>query len=220
MLFRSAIDIFDITETDGVITFKAGKDLYPTAVEDFENTPLSESGATNIAGKFCKWTLNNAAIVDNTEGYGNGQHVLKIMRSGKLTSSALEQGIRTIKFTVKNKSNYQARFNVKVSTDGTNWTALGTTTAIAKNKDAELSFKNIAEGSYFQFEMLSTNNAAACYIDDIEVSLTKAPSTGVEQIANSQKQMANSQTYNLAGQRVNNGYKGLVIKNGKKMINK
>ena len=217
---KAAIDLYDITETDGVITFKAGKDLYPSVVEDFESTPLSESGATDIAGKFCKWTLDNAAIVDNTDGYGNGQHVLKIMRSGTITSSVLEQGIRSIKFTVKNKSNYQARFKVKVSTDGTTWTELGTTTAIAKKQDATLSFKNIAKGSYLRFEMLSTNNAAACYIDDIEVSLTKAPSTGIEQIANSQKQTANSPTYNLAGQRVNNGYKGLIIKNGRKIINK
>ena len=216
----AAIDLYDITETDGVITFKAGKDLYPTAVEDFENTPLSESGATNIAGKFCKWTLDNAAIVDNTDGYGNGQHVLKMMRSGKLISSALEQGVRTMKFTVKNKSNYQLRFKVKVSTNGTNWTELGSTTTIAKNKDVELSFNSIAEGSYLQFEMLASNNAAVCYIDDINVSLTKAPSTDIKQIANSQKLTANGQTYNLAGQRVDANFKGIVIKNGRKIINK
>lgn len=216
----AAIDLFDITEADGIVTFKAGKDLYPTAVEDFESTPLSESGATDIAGKFCKWTLSNAAIVDNTEGYGSGQHVAKMMRSGKMTSSALEQGIRTLKFTVKNKSNYQLRFKVKVSTGGTTWTELGTTTTIAKNKDAELSFSRIAEGSYIQFEMLATNNAATCYIDDIEVSLTKAPSTGIKQTANSQHPTANGQTYNLSGQRVDTSYKGLVIKNGKKTFNK
>ena len=142
------------------------------------------------------------------------------MRSGKLISSALEQGIRTMKFTVKNKSNYQLRFKVKVSTNGTNWTELGSTTTIAKNKDVELSFNSIAEGSYLQFEMLASNNAAVCYIDDINVSLTKAPSTDIKQIANSQKLTANGQTYNLAGQRVDANFKGIVVKNGRKMINK
>ena len=37
---------------------------------------------------------------------------------------------------------------------------------------------------------------------------------------NGQKQTANSPIYNLAGQRVDTNYKGLVIKNGKKTINK
>ena len=217
---KAAIDLYSITETDGVVTFEAGKDLYPNIVEDFENSPMTDADATDVEGKFCKWTLDNAAIVDNTDGYGNGQHVLKMMRSGKLISSALEQGIRTMKFTVKNKSNYQLRFKVKVSTNGTNWTELGSTTTIAKNKDVELSFNSIAEGSYLQFEMLASNNAAVCYIDDINVSLTKAPSTDIKQIANSQKLTANGQTYNLAGQRVDANFKGIVIKNGRKIINK
>jgi hypothetical protein len=68
--------------------------------------------------------------------------------------------------------------------------------------------------------MLASNNAAVCYIDDINVSLTKAPSTDIKQIANSQKLTANGQTYNLAGQRVDANFKGIVIKNGRKIINK
>ena len=51
------------------------------------------------------------------------------------------------------------------------------------------------------------------------VKEVEAP-TGIKQITNSQKQTANSPIYNLAGQRVDTNYKGLVIKNGKKTINK
>ena len=42
--------------------------------------------------------------------------------------------------------------------------------------------------------------------------------TGIEQVESSKVKVESY--YNLAGQRVNNGYKGLVIKNGKKTINK
>ena len=51
------------------------------------------------------------------------------------------------------------------------------------------------------------------------VKEVEAP-TGIKQITNSQKQTANSPIYNMAGQRVDASYKGLVIKNGKKTINK
>ena len=51
------------------------------------------------------------------------------------------------------------------------------------------------------------------------VKEVEAP-TGIKQITNSQKQTANSPIYNMAGQRVATSYKGLVIKNGKKTINK
>ena len=42
--------------------------------------------------------------------------------------------------------------------------------------------------------------------------------TGIEQVESSKVKVESY--YNLAGQRVNNGYKGLVIKNGKKHMNK
>lgn len=51
------------------------------------------------------------------------------------------------------------------------------------------------------------------------VKEVEAP-TGIKQITNNQKQTANSPIYNMAGQRVDASYKGLVIKNGKKTINK
>ena len=44
--------------------------------------------------------------------------------------------------------------------------------------------------------------------------------TGISTVANGQKPSANGQTYNLAGQRVSNDYKGVVVKDGKKYLNK
>ena len=44
--------------------------------------------------------------------------------------------------------------------------------------------------------------------------------TAIETVANSQLPNANSQMYNLAGQKVGKDYKGLVIKNGRTFVNK
>ena len=57
-----------------------------------------------------------------------------------------------------------------------------------------------------------------------ELNVTKAveeyTETGIKQIANGQEPTATSTTYNMAGQRVDTSYKGLVIKNGKKHMSK
>ena len=58
-----------------------------------------------------------------------------------------------------------------------------------------------------------------------ELNVTKAVEegtapTGITQTSYSQQTTAKSPTYNMAGQRVDSNYKGLVIKNGKKTINK
>ena len=44
--------------------------------------------------------------------------------------------------------------------------------------------------------------------------------TGISKVATEQTASENSAMYNLAGQRVSNSYKGIVIRNGKKFINK
>ena len=44
--------------------------------------------------------------------------------------------------------------------------------------------------------------------------------TGISKVATELTAPENSAMYNLAGQRVSNSYKGIVIRNGKKFINK
>ena len=52
------------------------------------------------------------------------------------------------------------------------------------------------------------------------IVLVKKDATGIENVANSKEQTANSLFFNLAGQRVPNPGKGLYIVNGKKVIMK
>ena len=58
-----------------------------------------------------------------------------------------------------------------------------------------------------------------------ELNVTKAVEeytapTGIMQIDNGQDETANSPIYNMAGQRVSNNFKGLIIKDGKKFMSK
>ena len=52
------------------------------------------------------------------------------------------------------------------------------------------------------------------------IVLVKKETTGIENVANSKEQTANSLFFNLAGQRVHNPRKGLYIVNGKKVMMK
>jgi len=213
----AAMDLYTIKEADGIVTFEAGKDLYPSIVEDFEATPLTDGDATGLAGKFCTWDLKDAIITATTDDLGSDAHMAQINRNGTITSSVLANGLRTMKLNIQNGSQ-KVRFLVKVSTDGTNWTQLGNTQEIAKNKDAELDFYDIPAGSRIQFSMLGTSNSAVCYLDNIQVTMPKN-STAVSTVK-SETGSDKGYTYNLNGQRVADDHKGLVIKNGKKVWNK
>ena len=223
----AAIDLYDITTNGGVISFEAGKDLYPPTVEDFEATPVAQSGATALAGKFCSWSLQNAEIAETaTAGYGTGQHVAVLHKGGMLTSSVLEKEIRELKFTVKNSSESVIRFYLRTSTDGgTTWTAFPTSasfTTINKNVSRSVQYFGIPAGCQFQLAVTTTTSSATsatCYIDNIEVTFKKDAS-GIESVTTAPAVKGNGALYNLAGQRVADGYKGLVIMNGKKVVMK
>ena len=67
------------------------------------------------------------------------------------------------------------------------------------------------------------NNAdRRSWFDNLKIQRISAgetePFTGIETVANSQLLPATCQMYNLAGQKVGKDYKGLVIKNGKKIL--
>lgn len=209
----AAIDLFDITEQEGGVSFEAGKDVYQLLVEDFEATPLTTQDATGLAGQFCSWDLAASTVVNTTADYGDGAHMVQIDRNGTVTSSALAQGLRTLKFTVQNGAQ-KVRFYVKVSQDGETWTQLAMK-EIAKNKEAEFSLTHILAGSRLQFAMAGTSTSAVCYLDNLSVSFEKDPS-GIETLH--RDAAAGNRYYNLSGQRVSEGYKGLVIVNGKKVI--
>ena len=219
---EAAIDLFDITTNGGVISFQAGKDLYPLTIEDFEATPLSESGATGVAGKFCSWDLTNAAVVQSSLFYGNGEHVVRLQKDGMLSSSAIEKDFRSISFRIRNSEEYNLRVFFRTSTDGTTWTALPTAESYYTIPDSEpldFLFCDIPKGTRFQIAVTtddSKHTSATCYVDDIVVTYKK-DATGIETVKDKNIDV-HAPTYNMAGQRVDKNFKGLVIKGDKKFV--
>ena len=218
----AAIDLYDITEKDGVISFEAGTDLYPAITEDFEITPIATSGATDLDGRFCKWSLTNASVAANTESQGTGEHVVIINKSGTLMSSVLEKGIRSMKLTAKNSATSAISFYLQVSNDnGASWQVYPTKTSIyslSASKSVSASYRGIPAGSKIRFVVTSNATSAACYIDDIVVTLMRDSGSGIQEVKGMKS--AVSRYYNLNGQRVGNSYKGIVIKDGVKYMNK
>ena len=69
-----------------------------------------------------------------------------------------------------------------------------------------------------QFFVQSSSSSVSAYIDDIQISLPKDAS-GIDE-ARMAKNATSGNTYNLSGQRVDANFKGIVVKDGRKMINK
>ena len=80
------------------------------------------------------------------------------------------------------------------------------------------------DGNYYDIPAIyGTNVVNGSVINELYMLTTptkvEAP-TGIMQIVSSLDDKANSPTYNMAGQRVSNNFKGLIIKDGKKFMSK
>jgi hypothetical protein len=95
------------------------------------------------------------------------------------------------------------------------------TTMTMTNEYAELSLENInMETALADVDrlMIQCHKEAGEPFNFTAVVLVKNGATGITNVAKSQEQTANSQYFNLAGQRVAQPTKGLYIVNGKKVI--
>lgn len=222
----AVMGLYNINIDVGAVTFEAGNDLYPSVTEDFEDLPLTTADATGLKGKLATWALENATVEEPVDGIGNGQRVVKMGHLGKVTSDNLNgQTLRTLDFTVQN-GGAQVRFALRGSTNGTDWTVLATTTGKAQattiNKNASKTFhyRNILY-PYIQFmvscQEKGKESTAACYLDDVAYCALEPVPTAVNTIA-PERRPTDGAAYNLAGQRVDSRYKGLVIKNGKIVV--
>jgi len=104
--------------------------------------------------------------------------------------------------------------------DGTKATVLFTTDQFINGKDKEA---NPVEQSYTLAAdadklYIGRNGNTATFVTLLKVVRTS--SSGIQQTIAPAKVVENNVIYNLAGQRVNESYKGIVIKNGKKYIQK
>lgn len=220
----AAIDLYDITETNGVVTFNAGINLYESASEDFETMALTTDDATNQQGTFCSWDLVKATVVATADGAkGNDSQSVKMERSSSITSSAINRGIRDITlhvWTGAQPVKIAIRNNATGAWKYVKTVAGKTQTDVTKNSDAYITCReNLAAGGQLQIQMLATSSSAVAYIDDIQVTYTNEDPSGIVSISQDATN-SNAPAYNISGQRVNPNFRGLIIQNGKKTIRK
>lgn len=121
-------------------------------------------------------------------------------------------------YSESNRTNYVINVLTKWGDDG----KLGDqTTMTMTNEYAELNIENIdmaAKLADVNRLMVQCNKEDGEPFNFTAIILVKKEATGIENVANSQDQTANSQFFNLAGQKVMNPTKGLLIVNGKKVF--
>lgn len=217
---EAVVDLYDISESsDGVVSFTAGKEVYETVVEDFEDTPLTSTDAQDLAGKMTTWSLTNATVENVAEaGYGSGEHVVKIGKNGILTSGVLKYDLHKLVINIQTTGTGSRRVALQCSTDdGATWKNMGTVTTISAATKRSFTYSDIPAGSRIRFAMTSTASAnIAVYVDDIEFSF-KADTQGIESPVTDLRSTS-APAFNLAGQAVGRGYKGIVVKGGKKFM--
>ena len=117
---------------------------------------------------------------------------------------------------------------VKYSAKGSNAAKLdvyGSEPAITADADAVKESTGKTEGESVIFKATATKGGTAKIKETnggmriYAISINQVP-TGIQNIKAATKVIENNVIYNLAGQKVNENYKGIVIKNGKKYIQK
>ena len=97
------------------------------------------------------------------------------------------------------------------------------TTMTMTNEYAELNIENIDVATKLADVnrlMIQCNKEEGDPFNFTAIVLVKKETTGIKNVANCQEQTANSQFFNIAGQKVMNPTKGLYIVNGKKVLKK
>lgn len=196
-----------------VLTLLIDKGGFSVRSINFKPTPTFSLPGTIEAEDY--YMGEGAAIVSAAGGYALGntavgswaEYPVNITQTGKYTyevtvSSAVEDS----KFSmviIDSDGNEKTLANVTVPQTGSLDTYEVKT---GKIRNA------ISEG---QQKLRITITSGSCNIDNVKIISAE---TGIQEVA--VEDAATGACYNLAGQRVAAGYKGIVVRNGRKMINK
>lgn len=208
-----------IIESGGVINFNVGGAEVDSDVEDFEAMELTEDDATGVQGVFCKWDLTKARIIPAADGYGTGQKALGMVRGASITSDVIAKGINTLEFDFWNASPTSTIVRTYTSADGGNtWKQMTNTdgqnqVSVISKKNVHIKFlANLPAGSMIRIEQSSGLPTTYNYIDNIGIMFNQGGTTAISGITAGADAAPVSETvYNLSGQRVAAGTKGMLI---------
>ena len=177
--------------------------------------------------------VNGVVYLQNTFKYDVPQGVTvdgETNTSGLIVTEGSEATPREVAFDDLTAADYNDLVvvkGVKIKRESGFWAYSDNTTARiwAGNLGVSTGLKSSTQldGKFFNVTAIYGRNMLNNSIIQ-ELNVTKAVEegtdpTGIMQIANDVAAEADAPAYNMAGQRVGTGYKGLVIRNGKKVVN-
>ncbi len=226
--YRSDITLTKIKENDGTIYFRTAGPDELALVETFELIGAGTGNTNGVEGVFCNWDMDKVEIVPTQDTFGVENQMLAMNRSGIITSSAINSPIRYVTFKAWNSSKKQVQITFSVMNPGeTKWTTVKEVTSntnslkLDKNEIVTLRYPlNSKSGTRFRFQYLSSVNNTVCYVDNIKVVLEDPSSIATGIVDVNHETPTDERCYNLNGQRVSPDTKGIIIRNGKKYLNK
>ena len=170
--------ITDITESDGVISFKVEKaaDML-TLLEDFESMEATtNTSLKDVQGNFTTWSFTKSNVKEAGEGNCNGLNAVAMKSPSALsTSTPLSENIHCVSVNVYNPTNTMSKFTLYSSVDqGATWTAVKTSlksdaqTVLAKACSTlswPVDFKK-SQQVLFRLNMTSGSKSTPNYADD------------------------------------------------------
>ena len=167
----SELIIDEITETNGVISFKLERDTsIKTIVEDFELLPVTDDeNMKGMQGVYSMWDFTKCAVV--TQDDGNNAVAMKTPCKLE-TSVPLSIIPYLVKYTIHNPTNKDAKFLFYYSVDkGEKWVTHGDGQVVVKAGESATVSVNLPTDKPIMFRIAQTagHNKSCCYLDDIMV---------------------------------------------------
>ncbi len=167
--------ITGITESNGVITFKASK-VGETArlVEDFETMgTTSASGASNVKGRFCTWNFNKCNVTAPASASAcDGTYSVAMKKPSAITTAqtlSVNPYLATVHFF--NPSSTEAKFTMQYMLPADSvWVDLSPASAVVSAKtDQVATFKipSLSAPAYFRVTQVNGSATAKTYVDNI-----------------------------------------------------
>ena len=162
-----------------------------------ENGEKVEIGGNDEEGHYIIMPASNVTIALNvsklytiTPVFNSEQGDITGITFNSENNPIYKKAGKNIQFTVKAKEGFQIE---------------SVTAATADN--SPITVNVAADNSYYEFQMPAS---------DVTITATFSSTSGISNV--NAENAKNAVRYNLAGQKVSNGYKGVVIENGKKVV--
>lgn len=166
--------LYNISETDGEVSFQVKDEAIATIVEDFESFPITQSSSTPLCinGSFCKWNLTDVGV---DKGLDEGKSLI-FSKGGTATATDAAYGISCISFELYNNAAVPAIMKAYYSSDNENWQIIRTRDDIenlmVSKAETSKSFvlavdAPVNERGSLKFEVISGKSTNACMLDNL-----------------------------------------------------